>query len=359
MSDVDAFRDAEHIADVSGLSFNDDEDSDASIGAGPLSAQDRTRVRKAQSTAKIASIDRLLRDLDILIYCELSALYYMDCSVMLFALRAIVELIFFTPKAPPFDPTRNQPFVSAIIASNLFCMFVHAFIIQPEGTEATRGYLHGGLFIDFIGQLPVSTFRLLAFDILIFLVDFIMLGLIIERVKTAAIISPPTPPTTTPSTNANTDSTNTDPNPNTNTNGETTQTDTNTNTNNEGQDHDAEERGIVRGTEEPETSNSPTSTTPPVISIDDDDINDERVSLLADPGDSTSGRDNHPLDSFASGLAVIMDMGIFSTIRDQWAYSTTPQRPTGYSPSPETATFLRQRFGLQVGANGRFVRVNQ
>ena len=78
MTDVDAFRDAEHIADVSGLSFNDNEESDASIGAGSFSAQDRSRVRKAQSAAKLASIDRLLRDLDILIYCELSALYYME-----------------------------------------------------------------------------------------------------------------------------------------------------------------------------------------------------------------------------------------------------------------------------------------
>ena len=75
MTDVDAFRDAEYIADISGISF-DDAESESSPGAS--SAKDRGRVRKAQSTAKIAFIDRLLRDLDILIYCELSALYYME-----------------------------------------------------------------------------------------------------------------------------------------------------------------------------------------------------------------------------------------------------------------------------------------
>lgn len=77
MTDVGAFRDAEHIADVSGISFNDDVESDQ-LGAAPPSAQDRTRVRKVQSAAKVASIDRLLRDLDILVYCQLSALYYME-----------------------------------------------------------------------------------------------------------------------------------------------------------------------------------------------------------------------------------------------------------------------------------------
>ncbi|KAJ5797619.1 uncharacterized protein N7503_006915 [Penicillium pulvis] len=336
MTDVDVFRDAEYIADVSRVPLFDDAESDSPAGTGPPSAQDRSRVRKAQSTAKIAFIDRLLRDLDILIYCQLSALYYMDCSVILFAIRAFVQLIFFTPKAAPFEPTRNQPFVSAIIGSNLLCILFHAFIINPEAGEATRGYLHGGVFIDFIGQKPVPAFRLISFDILIFLVDFLMLGLIIERVKTAALNpSSTTTTTTTASTNAEAGEA-----------GESGQT--------EGQDHDAEERGVVRGTEE---ADADISTTPPVIEIDDD-VNDERTTLLADPDDNAASRDGHPLDSFSSGVAVIMEMGFFTTIRNQWVYSTRPQRPTGYVPSSETATFLRQRFGLQVGTDGRIVRVN-
>ena len=253
-------------------------------------------------------------------------------------MRAVVELIFFTPKASPFDPTRNQPFIGAIIASNLFCMIVHAFFIRPEAGEATRGYLHGGLFIDFIGQKPVSVFRLLSFDVLILLVDFIMLGLIIERVKTSALKSPETPNTS--QTTADGDATTTQP---------------------DGQDHDAEERGVVRASETTRDSDSRglnISTATPTTAIDDD-VNDERTSLLADPGDSSSGRGSHPLDAFASGQAVIVEMGFWDTIRDQWQYSTTPRRATGYVPTPETATFLRQRFGLQVGTDGRIVRVDR
>lgn len=256
--------------------------------------------------------------------------------MVLFAVRAVVELIFFTPKAPPFDPTRNQPFVGAIIASNLFCMIFHAFFIRPEAGESTRGYLHGGLFIDFIGQKPAPVFRLLSFDLLIFLVDFVMLALIVERVKTAG-----KPPSTTDTTN--TDSATSTEQPDS-----------------ERQDHDAEERGVIR---EPEnTSPSDTPSTSPVAEIDED-VNNERTTLLADPGETSSAqtpRGGHPLDSYSSGQAVIMEMGFFSTIRDQWRYSTTPRRPTtGYVPTPETATFLRQRFGLQVGADGRIVRVGR
>lgn len=71
MTTPDIYRDAEYITDVfttpSGASeFEYDFGQDA-------------RMKKVQATAKVALIDRVLRDLDILIYCELSALYYMEC----------------------------------------------------------------------------------------------------------------------------------------------------------------------------------------------------------------------------------------------------------------------------------------
>lgn len=220
-------------------------------------------------------------------------------------------------------------------------MFFHALVIHPQAGEETRGYLHGGLFIDFIGQKPVPVLRLLCFDILIFLIDLIMLALIIERVKTATPTSPPA--SNTAQSTTNTDSNAAQPG---------------------NQDHDAEERGMMRGTDETNAEESDTTTPPPIAEIDDD-VNDERTTLLAEPGesDSVNTRDGHPLDTFSAGQAVILDMGLLSTIRDQWKYSvTTTQRPagsTGYGPSPQTATFLRQRFGLQIGTDGRLVRVDR
>lgn len=78
MTDLDAFRDAEFITEVSGISYGPDEAE--VLEEQPAGAHSRhdSRVRKAHTTAKIAFIDRLLRDIDVLIYCELSALYYLE-----------------------------------------------------------------------------------------------------------------------------------------------------------------------------------------------------------------------------------------------------------------------------------------
>lgn len=336
MTTPDVFRDAEYIADVSGIPYGSIADSAEPQASSP--APQDGRVKKIQSAAKVAFIDRLLRDLDILIYCELSALYYMDCSIILFAIRAIVQLIFFTPKAPPFDPTRNQPFVGAIFASNLFCMLYHNFFTQPEATESTRGYLHGGLLIDFIGQkAPVPLARLLLLDMLVLVLDLVMLGLVVERVKTTE---------STATTSTTSDAIETSPT----------------------QDHDFEERGVLRST--PGSGSSPS----PDEEIELDDLASrnasgqpsageefERTELLADPSENglaSGAKNSHALDTFTSGEAVIMELGFVDVIRDQWRYSpATARRSSPYVPSDQTAAFLRQRFGLQVNAEGRVERI--
>jgi hypothetical protein len=256
-----------------------------------------------------------------------------SCSIILFAVRAIIQLIFFTPKASPFDPTRSQPFIGAIFASNLFCMISHNFFSHPGAGEETRGYLHGGLFIDFIGQkAPTSVLRLLSLDVLIMLLDFVMLGLIIERVKTNDAISPSSTPETRQPTAPQ-------------------------------QDHDSEERGVHRhaagedGVELDDLGGNAARRR----SIDE---RLERTGLLDEPAEAPSvcgAKDGHFLDPFAAGEAVIMDMGLLDVIRDQWRYSPAgpTRRPSAYMPSSETATFLRERFGLQVRPDGRVERITE
>ncbi|KAE8552710.1 hypothetical protein EYB25_004089 [Talaromyces marneffei] len=321
MTTPDAFRDAEHFADVSGIpdvaDFDDLEQ--------PLTPAQQDLRQKAQRKAKIALIDRLLRELDIVIYCELAALYYMDCTFFLFALRVIIQLIFFTPKAPPFEPTRSQPYIGAIFGSNFLCAFLHILAIHPSAGEETRGYLHGGLFIDFVGQkAPVSRIRLVIFDFLIMLIHLVMLGLILERVRT-------------------------DVNRKSTPNGESQVTPTGMeNDTNPEQDHDAEERGVLRN----ETSNDEPSEEPQDSSL-------ERTALLAEPdedGSSPATRHGHPLDTFVSGEALVLDMGLFETIRDQWRHNTGNRPRTAFTPSQETTTFLREHLGVSVGPDGRVLR---
>ncbi|PYI00999.1 DUF1746-domain-containing protein [Aspergillus sclerotiicarbonarius CBS 121057] len=327
MTTPDVYRDAEYIADVSGIiPYGDSHATNNHNHNADITA----RLKKVQTAAKVAFIDRLLRDLDILIYCELSALYYMDCSITLLALRAIIQLIFFTPKSPPFEPTRNQPFITAILGSNIFCMLFHHFFTRPEAGEATRGYLHGGLLIDFIGQkAPIPLARLLFLDLLVLGLDLVMLGLIVERVKIVegrrrggggagtAVEEGPT---------------------------EDRDRDRD-------RDHDLEERGEVResgrGGEEGE-------------GIELGELGDgERTELLADPAEADAvGRDAHPMDTFVSGQAVVMDVGLVNLVRDQWRYSpAAARRSTPYVPSDQTAAFLRERFGIRVGPDGRMERI--
>lgn len=73
MTTPDVYRDAEYLTDVSGIPYETATGSQTKF----LNRQNG-RIKKAQSAMKVAFIDRLLRDLDILIYCELSALYYME-----------------------------------------------------------------------------------------------------------------------------------------------------------------------------------------------------------------------------------------------------------------------------------------
>lgn len=248
-----------------------------------------------------------------------------SCTFFLFALRVIVQLIFFTPKAPPFEPTRSQPYIGAIFGSNLLCAFLHIVAIHPSAGEETRGYLHGGLFIDFVGQkAPVSRVRLVMFDFLIMLIHLVMLGLILERVRMTV----------------KRESTEDRESQEISTEGED-------GTNSE-QDHDAEERGVLRN----ETNNEESSE-----GLQDATL--ERTALLAEPaedGSSPASRHSHPLDAFAMGEALILDMGLFETIRDQWRHNTGNRPRTAFTPSEQTTTFLREHLGVSVGPDGRVLR---
>ncbi|PYH79756.1 DUF1746-domain-containing protein [Aspergillus uvarum CBS 121591] len=347
MTTPDVYRDAEYLADVSGLSPGLVAEPSGSTSGSNGSYDER--MKKIQSTAKVAFIDRLLRDLDILIYCELSALYYMDCSIILFALRAIVQLIFFTPKAPPFDPTRNQPFVGAIFLSNLFCMLCHTLFAAPEAGEETRGYIHGGLFIDFIGQkAPVPLTRLLSMDVLVLLLDLVMLALVVERVKTVEAQQQGPIGTATSRSNI-----------------------LSAIINGLGQDHDSEERGVLRGaatgTTDDQTevlvSRRPAMEERPE-DHDHDTLIDERTELLADPAETglnlgrstTAAKDSHPLDQFASGQAMIMNVGLVDVVREQWRYTPATGRNSLRFANPQQAAAFMA--GFRDAMNGRSVERN-
>lgn len=151
----------------------------------PLTAKELAKKRRKDrenfQRKRADLLDDLLRNLDILIYAELSTIYYMDCQVTLFFIRAFIQFLFLTPKPAIFQELPDRSFLGSIVGPNLLCMLLHCILATPSAGEATRSYMHGGLIMDFIGQKgPSSKLHLL-------MLDFVLLGLQIVHLSASTL----------------------------------------------------------------------------------------------------------------------------------------------------------------------------
>ena len=196
-------------------------------------------------------------------------------SFIRFAVRAMVQAVYIMPKPKGF-PEQNvpQPYVGGVIGTNIICIIFHIFNSPPEAGEATRGYLHGSLILDFIGQQgPTSKLRLLLLDVLILVLQFMALATIHERNELDARKTP-----------------------------DESTTSTTIGTNN--QDHDAEERGEVRGTSIGSDA------------IELQDLGDNRLGTAMQGPEGPA--QNHTFaisDNIASGQAIIGDFLLLDSAR--------------------------------------------
>ncbi|KAI9741085.1 MAG: nuclear protein localization protein 4 [Cirrosporium novae-zelandiae] len=176
------FRERDHIADIS-VPWEDEEAGDDGHTYTESEQRDRKR-RKARTQArkKAELLDGLLRDLDILIYAHLSVLFYMDTSFILFIVRAVFQLFYLTPKPAIFpDPPKDRRYIRALVLANILPIVQHLLLDAPSAGLASRGYIHGGLFIDFIGEKgPISKGRLILFDIIVASLQLVMLGVYVD-----------------------------------------------------------------------------------------------------------------------------------------------------------------------------------
>ncbi|CEJ90744.1 hypothetical protein VHEMI06505 [[Torrubiella] hemipterigena] len=135
---------------------------------------------------KLAFVTHLLKSLDLLVFAELSAMYYMECSIILLLLRAAGQYIYLSPKdeAFPFLMPASRVQVLFVAIPNIICIFSHLFYPLPKGPDYHRGYQHGGLIIDFVGQNPPKsrTYYLLA-DLLLLALQCLMLTIHSDREK--------------------------------------------------------------------------------------------------------------------------------------------------------------------------------
>jgi hypothetical protein len=210
-------------------------------------------------------------------------------------------MMFLTPK-PNFIPPmpQHRPYIGAIFLPNFICIVLHIFTARSEAGEAMRGYLHGGIIIDLIGQKgPTSKIHLVLLDLLVLALQCFMLAVHVERERLAAVLAAFLKPGTEaglPRVEVVTS-----------------------------QNHDAEERGVMRdsvtddGDIEMQVMNSRTDG--PLTTSNDagSERDQERARLLDGPPPREQPKeDDNPLDMFWSGTAIVADFHILDTLKKQW-----------------------------------------
>ncbi|KAF7563507.1 hypothetical protein G7046_g638 [Stylonectria norvegica] len=144
------------------------------------------RRRNPGLAKKLQFITHLLKSLDTLVFAELSALYYMECSMFRFILRSVGQYMYLTPKDEsfPFLMPASRMHVMLVVVPNIICMLLHLLCSLPVGPDYYRGYMHGGLVIDFVGQKPPTSrlYYILA-DFAILSIQCLMLTVHTDREK--------------------------------------------------------------------------------------------------------------------------------------------------------------------------------
>ncbi|KAI1804033.1 DUF1746-domain-containing protein [Daldinia bambusicola] len=255
-----------------------------------------SQAAKDGLTKKLQFMKHLSISLDTIVYAELCALYYMDCSFFRLLIRWVSQALFISPKAEDSILIIPNYHVSAILGPNFICILLHLLTSLPQAGEASRGYLHGGILFDFIGQkAPSSKFSLLLLDILILGLQCFMLTVNIEKERVRKVVKPRRQ-IDRPETTAE----------------ETTTTTTT------GQDLDAEERGVLRDAPMVDEASDVEMQSLGGRNGNGNERNaEERVGLLRQATTSTSDLESL-LDTLRSGNAVLANFNIRQSLRNAW-----------------------------------------
>ena len=233
--------------------------------------------------------------------------------------------MFLTPKPAVLpDHPADKPIIGPLFGSNIICFLLHLLTTPPTAGEATRGYLHGGLAMDFIGQAgPMIKIHLLLLDLLLvsLQVTHMAASMVRKRLRDASSFTLAAASNLQPTTSA---------------------------TSGLQQDLDSEERGVHRADEaqDIEMQNlNPTGTAAPATSAPPSlDESSERDSLVA----TTAPRnDAHIFDAFNSGQIVVADLDLWKCIREQ-VQLIKNYRADAQSSSSSTTQTLRAEFANRM-----------
>ena len=259
-----------------------------------------------------------------------------SCSLFKFLIRALPHWYFFTPKPDvfPFPPGFQRPYIGAMFGTNLFCIFLHLISEPPAAGEATHGYLHGGMLIDFVGQRsPAPKMRLLFFDLLILGLQILVMSVTLE--KQALLGKGPSGERRSVLTDA------------LDALGEQMRRQ---------QDLDLEERGVL-GSEEGAAAVTAGESVemrdlgPESRGRTGGEEDGERDELLGDAeGDTGEGeRDDHPLDPFYTGEYIVTRLPILDIMQSQWRSSGSTSAASATSGIQGAGRLVSRRVTFTFG----------
>ena len=214
--------------------------------------------------------------------------------------------------------------MAAITLTNVVNILIHTFSNAPAAGEAMRGYLHGALLIDFVGELgPISKVRLVLLDILTLVLQFVIFAVVMERDRLKRGMEGSLAASPTGAEHASREDI--------------------------GQDLDAEEQGVHReaddGVNGIEMRNLRSS-----VASNEEERAETEAEVLMPRGE----RKQHPLDTFNSGQHVIANLHVIDTIRTSYRQWTTGGIGGGSTTVPAalstttSATTARQRLGQRI-----------
>ena len=137
------------------------------------------RSLRAKDTT-VDHLDNLLRALDTSIFLQLAIAYVFDNLSLLLLLRAVTQVLYVQFRPGPLSHTTQ---LAPTLSSTLICIVTHILHARPEATaRSARGYIHGGLIVEFVGELgPIAKWRLLVQDVLVCGLQLLMLAIGYER----------------------------------------------------------------------------------------------------------------------------------------------------------------------------------
>lgn len=137
----------------------------------------------AISSEKKDHLEHLRYALDGLIFLFLGVLYICDNSSLLLILRCVNQIVHVQGKPP------STPQLAPTIFVNIICAVTHILSHRATGKRQ-----HGGILVDFVGEIMPGKWKVLTLDVIIFALQLLMLVVGYEKQRASGELQAETPP---------------------------------------------------------------------------------------------------------------------------------------------------------------------